>query len=267
MAEDKLSKQLESLGQAIAKKEADTVYQFPLWGDWQRGIPNDFARSALFAATKGTEGKMIRDEKIFSQDGIEIFYRGGRLTQDHLDVYEAIMHLARSQQEGEEITTTKNGLLRLLERDIGGKDQKRLLTMLTELTATSVQIKREGAGLVFWGSLLPEGFHDEKTGLLRLKVSRTLIKFFNQGFTVIEIKQRKLLARSPLARHLQGWISSHERPYKVSVEYLYKLSGSETKDLKDFRKKLKVALEKLVSVEFLQSWEIDENDLVTMVKK
>ena len=261
-----LERSLENLGRNIKKRDEEKVYQFSLWGDWQRGVPNDFARSALFTARKGTSGELVKNEKIFSQDGIEIHYQGVRLTQDHLDVYEAVMHLARSMPEGEVVECTKKGLLMLLNRSSGGADRKRLMGILTDLTATSVMIKREDKGRVYWGSLLPEGFEDENSEILHLRVSRTLVKFFQHGFTVIEQKQRKELSRSPLAKFLQCWLSSHTKPYPVTIEYLYNLSGSQTKELKDFKKALIKALDKLVQVEFLKSWDIDSKNKVSFVK-
>lgn len=250
---------------AIAKREAAKVYQFPLWAEPQRGVPNDFARSALFTAKKAVSNKLVRNKEVFCQGGIKMTYTGVMLTQDHLDVYEGIMHLARQQDENTEIGFTGRGLLKLINRQTGGTDHKRLRATLKDLTATAVEIKRNDR-LVYWGSLLPEGTEDEANGFFKVVVNRRLIKFFEEGFTLIQQEQRKKLARSPLARHLQCWLSSHKKPYPVTVQYLYDLTGSDTKELYKFRQNLKRALDKLKTVGVLEDWTLDSNDKVSFVK-
>lgn len=263
---DRLQKSLDSLAKGLAERESAKVYQFPLWPEPKRGVPNYILRSALFTARKKVvASEALRDAVIFSQGDIEIRYSGQRLTQAHLDIYEGVMHLAREQQEGERIHFTAHGLLKLIGRRTGGQDRKRLALTLTDLTATSVKIKHK-SGKVYWGSLLPDGIHDESTGLYSVSINRALIKFFESGFTLIELEQRHALARSPLAQHLHGWALSHEKPYPVSVAYLQKLSGSDTKELKKFRQNLKNALNKLIEVHVLEKWFIDKRDMVHIVK-
>ena len=114
--------------------------------------------------------------------------------------------------------------------------------------------------------MLPEGTEDEANGFFKVVVNRRLIKFFEEGFTLIQQEQRKKLARSPLARHLQCWLSSHKKPYPVTVQYLYDLTGSDTKELYKFRQNLKRALDKLKTVGVLEDWTLDSNDKVSFVK-
>lgn len=264
MSDKQLQQKLDSLTRAAQDREKAKVYQFPLWAEPQRGIPNDFARSALFTAKKIVSNELVRDKEVFCQGGIAMSYTGVSLTQDHLDVYEGIMHIARQQNEGTEIGFTARGMLKLINRQTGGKDHKRLRSALKDLTATAVSIKRDGR-LVYWGSLLPEGCEDEESGVFKVVINRRLIKFFEQGFTIIEQKQRKTLARSPLAKHLQCWLSSHKKPYPVTVQYLYDLTGSDAKELKEFRRGLKLALHRLVSVGVLEDWSLDKTDKITFV--
>ncbi len=261
----KLDRKLESLGTKIAARESAKVYQFPLWGDPQRGVPNEFARSALFSARKGTGSDYLRDEHIFSQAGISVTYSGPRLTQDHLDVFEGIMHLAREMPEGNTVRFTAHGLLKLIRRNTSGSDHARLLLTLTDLTATSVTIKRDN-GALYWGSLLPEGAARPENGQYAVVINRQLIKLFERGFTVIEWQQRKKLARRPLAQALHVWLCSHDKPYPVTVQYLHDITGSQTKELKRFRQSLRTALDALKSVGVLADWHIDEADKVHFVK-
>ena len=263
--ERKLDQQLDRLGKNIAARESAKIYQFPLWGDPQRGVPNEFARSALFAARKGTGSDYLRDEHIFSQVGISVTYSGPRLTQDHLDVFEGIMHLAREMPEGNTVRFTAHGLLKLIRRNTSGSDHARLLLTLTDLTATSVTIKRDN-GALYWGSLLPEGAARPENGQYAVVINRQLIKLVERGFTVIEWQQRKKLARRPLAQALHVWLCSHDKPYPVTVQYLHDITGSQTKALKRFRQSLRTALDALKSAGVLADWHIDEADKVHFVK-
>jgi hypothetical protein len=260
-----LEKKLESFGKAIAERESAKVYRFPLWGEVQRGIPNDFARSALFTARKGTGNEYLRDQLIFSQAGITITCTGPRLTQDHLDIFEGIMHLAREMPEGNTVRFTAHGLLKLIGRSTGKTDHVRFLRNLKDLTATVVTIQRDG-GRAYWGSMLPEGAAEPENGFYAVNINRQLIKLFERGFTVIEWQQRKALNRKPLAQALHVWLCSHERPYPITVQYLHDITGSNTKQLWKFRQSLKGALNELVSVGVLDEWRIDETDKVHFVK-
>ena len=260
-----LNQKLERLGKNIAVRESAKVYQFPLWGDPQRGVPNEFARSALFAARKGTGKEYLERVPIFSQQGFTVTYSGPRLTQDHLDVFEGIMHLARETPEGNTVYFTARGLLRLIGRKTSGRDYERLLRTLEQLTTTAVSIKRDD-GALYWGSLLPEGAAKPENGQYAVVVNRQLIKLFERGFTVIEWEQRKALARRPLAQALHVWLCSHDKPYPVTVQYLHDVTGSQTKELRYFRHSLKVALDALKSIGVLADWYIDETDKVHFVK-
>jgi len=260
-----LKRKLDQLGKAVAKRESAKVYQFPLWGEPQRGVPNDFARSALFSARKGTGTEYLRDIAVFSQAGVNITYTGPQLTQDHLDVFEGIMHLARDMPEGNAVCFTARGLLKLIGRRTSGRDHERLLRTLKDLTATAVTVTGEN-GDVYWSSLLPEGAAKPSDGYYRVNISRQLIKLFERGFTVIEWEQRKQLTRKPLAQAVHVWLCSHEKPYPVTVQYLHDITGSNTKALKRFRQSLKAALTQLKDIGVLADWRIDERDKVHFVK-
>jgi len=261
----KTQKRLDSLQKEAERREAEKVYQFALWGDDHRAVPNDFARSALFTATKGTGGELVNNEKIFSQGGISLYYQGKRLTQDHLDIFCAVMHLHRELPEDSDVIFSEHGLLKILGRSKGGTDHKRLLEYLRDLTATSLTIQHDDKGKVFWGSLLPEGAANPENGTYRLKVSRTLAKFFNYGYVTVPQGKRKLLARSPLAKYMQTWALSHKKPHPVTVEYLRRVSGSKAKNIYSFKQSLVKALDRLVEINAIHRWYFDQFDGVEKV--
>ncbi len=60
---------------------------------------------------------------------------------------------------------------------------------------------------------------------------------------------------------LHGFYASHAAPHALSVEYLHKLSGSQTKQLKHFKQNLTQALRDLQAAGALRGFEI-RDDLV-----
>lgn len=265
MTNDSPTKALKGLFEAVQRRESAKIYQLALWSEPQRGVPNEVARSALFAAVQPNKAKYLEREVLFSQDGFTITYTGKQLTQSDLDVFEGIMHIARGTHEGNKIRFCARELLKLIDRDTGKSQYQWLLDVMGRLTATCVAIHREG-GDVFWGSLLPEGAAKLEDGSFTVEINRQLIKLFQRGYTVIEWQQRRALGKKPLAQHLHAWICSHDRPFPVTVEYLRKLTGSDTKQLKKFRQLLKTALEAIKEAGAISHWEIDRTDKVKIIK-
>ena len=74
--------------------------------------------------------------------------------------------------------------------------------------------------------------------------------------TLIDWDQRLALKGKDLARWLQLYIASHAKPYPVKVATLRDLSGSRAKALKNFRGKLRLALDDLVNNDDIERWEI-----------
>lgn len=265
MTVDPLRKTLDNLQQSFDRAESAKIYQLALWSDPQRGVPNEFVRSALFPAIQPNKAKYVEGQTLFGQDGFSITFTGKQLTQSDLDVYEGIMHIARGTHEGNKIRFSAHHLLKLIDRDTGKSQHQWLLKVLQRLTATSLLITRDGKK-VFWGSLLPEGAADLEDGKFSVEVSRAMIKLFARGYTVIEWHQRRALGKKPLAQALHGWICSHTKPYAVTVQYLRDLTGSDTKDLKHFRSSLKAALDAIQATGAIAAWQIDERDKVHITK-
>ena len=68
--------------------------------------------------------------------------------------------------------------------------------------------------------------------------------------------QRQQLRGKPLALWLMGFYASHARPHPLTVAYLHKLSGSQTKQVWKFKQNLAGALGELVNVGAIEAFEI-----------
>jgi hypothetical protein len=88
--------------------------------------------------------------------------------------------------------------------------------------------------------------------------------FYNSAaYTLIDFSQRlKIKGRgSELAKWLQLWIESNAEQYPHKVETIRQLCGSRS-NLKEFRRKLRQALDLLKDAEIITAWGIDAADLV-----
>ena len=236
------------------------VIQLPLWPEAKRGAPNAVLRGALFAAIHKDRQYMHRKELLATQDGVTIRYTGAQLDQADLDVWEQALHIARLQGLGTELHFTAHGFLKALGRQTGKSGHDWLSSAFARLGATWVEIS--DGRRTYLGSLIEGGARDEDTGRYVLEVNPKLAKFYGRTqWTQIDWEQRQQLRGKPLALWLHGFYASHAAPFRVTVEYLHKLSGSQTKQLRKFKQNLAQALSALQAVGAIRGFEI-RGDLV-----
>jgi hypothetical protein len=249
--------------QAICReREENDVLHFPLWHEQKRGTPNSFLRSALFAAIQSKDRIYLEQVVLYSQQGITVKFTGKQLNQEDLDVWEALVHLARKHPLGTECSFTAFSILKMLGLPNGGHQHERLHSAIIRLTACAVEIRHEG--VKYFGSLIESGIKDEVTSHYVISINRKLNRLFgDHQWTAIDWEQRLLLKGKPLAQALQAYFSSHERPYAVNLSTLQELTGSRNTQPSSFKRQVKTALEALIKINFLQSYSI-ENDLVAV---
>ena len=234
------------------------VIQLPLWPESKRGAPNAVLRGALFPAIQG-KGRvaMLRKELVAAQRGITIRYTGWQLDQSDLDVWEQALHLARTQTLGTRCHFTEKGFLKNLGRQTGKSDREWLRSAFARLAATAVELSD---GRRTYGGSLMEFYRDEDTGRTVLEINPKLAPFFGPTrWTQIDWEQRQRLRGKPLALWLRGFYASHAAPHALSVAYLHKLSGSQTKQLWKFKQNLTQALRDLESAGAIRGFEIRDN--------
>ena len=96
---------------------------------------------------------------------------------------------------------------------------------------------------------------------------KDMLVLYEAGYSHIDWNQRMSLGKSALGKWLHGFYATHATSYPYKVSTLHNLCGSEDKNIRSFRQKLRKALDELVNVEAIDSWDIDENDLVTVHRK
>lgn len=258
----KQDKSIEStlgrMREQIAEREKNAVVQLPLWPEPKRGAPNSFIRSALFAAIQSKDRQYMKEALLASQDGIVIKYTGEQLNQSDLDVWETIVHLAREQPLGTFCSFTAHGLLKALGLPTGNSQHKQLHSTIIRLTACAVEVTHEGK--TYFGPLIKSGAKDDMTRHYGVELNKGIIRLFGENqWTALDWQQRQNLRGQPLAQALHAFYSSHKQPFAVKLETLKAYTGSRNKQAASFKRQLKIALQELVDVGFLASFELDDN--------
>lgn len=205
----------------------------PLWPDDQRAVPNGILRSALFGAIRPGQRRYIDGEQIRSLAGIELKYTGQKLDQGDLDVWEALLHIARVMNLGNICFVSTYEILNLLDLADTGSNRKILYKCLTRLRATAIELKQ--GRYYYLGGLVDEAQRDDLTGKMRIVINPKIISIFqNDQYTQIDFHLCNQL-KSPLAKWLFRFYSTHANPFPYEVETIYSLCGSEAKSLKDFK--------------------------------
>jgi hypothetical protein len=234
------------------------IIQFPLFPDATRPVSNDMARSALFSCVQGKDRRFIKDTLLATVADKEIRFTGEQLNQDDHDLLMQMVFMAQHKPLGSWVMVPAYGMLQALGRQIGGKQYRELRADIARLTAAMVIIRNtETKREVFGHHLIAKAEQDEQTRHWMYRLDPDLRTLYgDMTHTLIDWDQRLALKGKDLARWLQLYIASHAKPYPVKVATLRDLSGSRAKALKNFRGKLRLALDDLVNNDDIERWEI-----------
>jgi hypothetical protein len=249
--------------------------QLPIWPQDLRGLPNAFARSALFTVANMRKGerKNMKRALIATVSGIKIEYTGEELRQDDEDVFLQILHIARNQELGTPVRFTAYSMISELGWTKNTSSYKRLVDCLDRMKASSITLTvaaRQGGQEGYSGSLIRSfRWREEGDGQAPMReweilLEREIISLFNpHSYSRLDWKMR--LKLPALEKWLHSFYHTHAQPFPYKVETIHGLTGSEIplKDIRKFRYKLKKALENLVEHGFFASAMIDpRTDLV-----
>ena len=245
------------------------VVQLPLWPEPVRAVPNGFLRSALFGAIAKGRRRYINGEDLAAVDGVTIRYKGERLDQGDLDVWESVLHAVRLQELGSQCRVTSYALLKLMGKTDTGKNRATLQTRIERLRANAIRMKQ--GRYSFIGGLVDEAYKDEETQEWVIVLNPKLRALYGADqFTQIEWAVRHELDGKPLAQWLHGFYASHAKPFPLKVETLHRLCGSEARTMRffavDLRKNLDAVAEASAAHGEGFSYEI-RGDLVHVEKR
>jgi len=241
----KVDEKIARLKETAARKVAEAktkVVQLPLCPETVRAVPNGFLRSALFGAIAKGRRRYINGEDLAAVDGVTIRYKGQRLDQGDLDVWESVLHAVRLQELGSTCRVTSYALLKLMGKTDTGKNRATLHERITRLRANAVEV-RQGR-YCYIGGLIAGAAKDEETQEWVIELDAKLRPLFAADqFTQVEWAVRHALDGQPLAQWLHGFYASHAKPFPLKVETLHRLCGSEATLMSDYAKTLRKALD------------------------
>ncbi len=267
--EQKISRLKETAARKVAEaktsKKADPNRQLKLelWPEEVRGVPNAILRGALFGV--GQERTVHKKRTLVAAvEGYEIRFKGETFNQTDLDVLEGMLHLAMPHHLGKRVEFTVHSFLKALGRGTSGKHHEEFKEQVMRLVTGGIEITDTKARVTFMGTLVSKAFREEDSGRYVVIFDKDMLNLYEAGYSHIDWSQRMALGKSTLAKWLHGFYATHAKPYPYKVETLHNLCGSADKSLRSFRQKLKKALDELVCVRAIDSWIIDQNDLVTV---
>jgi hypothetical protein len=226
-----------------------------------RGTPNACLRSALFAGIQGNERIAYKKRTLLAAvDGIEVRYLGVQLNQSDLDVWMHIVHLSRQQLPGFNVTFSAHAMLTALGRSTGKSQHEWLKESMARLGGAFVEMTFNGRD-TFGEKGFLRYHRDERTQRYVVELTESMVWLFEDGYTYIEFAQRQKLRKHPLALWLHGFLSSHAAPYPLKITTIHRLSGSSAKTLRDFKYRLRKALDALVAIGTLGSFEVEEDSV------
>ena len=255
----------------IRQRQNSVVLQMtlPFWDDERRGMPNSMARSALFGITS-TKTDFVRNLKISSLSNYQIIFTGVPLGQDDLSVWLSLVNIAKNEAISEPVVFTGYKLIKDLGWRMHSDSYEKIRSAIQRLKQATIEISTKDQDSGYVGSLIRDYAWNEKTITGREKWSvrfepKIASLFAPNSTTLLHWNQRKKIgARAKLALWMHNYYSTHSNPLPVSIERLHELTGSMDR-YPGFRRSVRVALAKLVTVGLLARYKI-ENDLLSVAR-
>lgn len=249
--------------------------QMPLWGATERAIPHDLIRCALFTSRERSSRQYYELKEIASSGNYSLTYTGIELRQMDLDVYLQILHIARGKKIDQRTPYVDfNGwdMLRELGWSVNSNNLDKLRACIRRMQACAVEISRKDHNIYAGkGLFLAYGCHyDNETRLPGKSSWRVVIntdiasKITPGSYAKIDWSIRRQL--SSTGKWLQCYYHSQKEIFPIKLEKIKELCGCE-RELKLFKRDLKKDLEQLVSLGFIDSWNVGITNTLLIHRK
>lgn len=227
-------------------KDSQLDLFLPTWPEEVRGTPNHVLRSSLFSVTRRGARAYKELETVASMSSFEMKVSGPRLDQADLEVWQQVVHISRQQELGTEILFGTSEFLKSINRSTGNTQYEWLKKSLTRLQSTVLQVtaangKKAKDEHLYSGNLITSWVKRGNVNAITLD-PKVINLFSSDSWTMLERRERQKIAKNNLALWLHGFYSTHAAPYPMNVETIHSLCGSQSKNLRYFKKDLKKAL-------------------------
>lgn len=245
-----------------ATTATDLTFQMPLWPEKARGLPNSFARSALFCVGSRATRRNLNKAKIASFNDTEMFYTGSELRQDDEDVFLQLVHLMRGRTATDMVDFSGYGMLKELGWGYSKRSYDRLRDCLDRLKANALQVasKDKDTAYVYSGSLIRKYVATEQEGTRqtwRVWFEKEVVRLFGpMSYSELEWAQRTHL-KGEISKWLHGFYVTMRDCPPIAVETLKRLCGSQCASLGAFRQMLRASFQELKDVGFVADFKVD----------
>lgn len=272
----------------LAQKHANG--QLTFWPPSERGIPNELVRSAVFSVKNRKERRQMyranEPLRVPVIGGGEVIYIGEELRQDDESVWMQLVHLAK-ESRSDWVSFTPHSFIKALGWPNKGSSYKRLLTTLRRLGTSGIEV---------YSSRFDKGVSTKLIAKYEYAASESkpwrvqvfdkddqLLFLFDKLYSRLDWDTRLALSEG-VATWLHGFFSSHRDPYDHKIETLAIGAGllvealedealplaertaKKKKRLNEAKRTMKRALDELVGVGFLKSFEFTRTGLVKVIR-
>lgn len=263
------------------------------WPEDERGVPNELVRCALFSAKNRKEKRKSYDVdaplRIPVIGGGEVRFSGKELRQDDETVWMQLIHLSK-EFRSEVVEFTPYSFLKTIKWSSSGPSYNRLLDSIRRLSSARLEIDSPrfngGVGIGLIGGYVFHNEDGEPKNLWSVQVfsqASNLFIAFDKLYSRVNFETRLSLPEG-VSTWLHGFFSSHKEPFDHRFETLAKGAGvtletpednqlseserasKQRERLREAKKLIIKALDRLKEVGFLKDYRIVSNELVRVVR-
>jgi len=217
-----------------------SLFDLAPWGDTQRGMPNDFARSALFTVrNKRTPRREMKDEVVFHvMRDVHMSYTGEELrAYDDELVFLQVLEYAKRVPVGEVVTFTLYEFCKDLGWPVNGQYYKRVEDCLNRMKATGVKFSSKRVGRIVVSLIRKFGFVEQtekRRSRCWVMLEEEMVFLFAGGHyaKVVWEKYRDL---SAITRRMFDYFSTHREPFPLALDTFKQMCGSDVTLAKKWR--------------------------------
>ncbi|QIQ22540.1 plasmid replication initiator TrfA [Zophobihabitans entericus] len=259
----------------ISDQMSLSLFQVAPWNDEMRGIPNDYARSALFTVrNKRVKRTAILNQPIYSANkNVTITYTGVELrAEDDELVWQQVLEFAKRTVFGEWVEFTFYELCKEIGWPINGNYYAKAEDCLSRLQASAVRFTSNRPGLYktdlesisFLDRFRVQNRGDKSKSRCQVKISKDMVNLFigNHYSRISWLEYREL---SPIARRMYDYFSTHKEPFPLALDSFKSICASDVKTLKKWREMTKKACKELEESKLVKAIWVD-NDYIKCVR-
>ena len=252
-----------------------SLFMVAPWNDEMRGIPNDYARSAIFTVrNKRVQRIALQNHPIYSTNkNVTISYTGVELrAEDDELVWQQVLEFAKRTTLGDWVEFTFYELCSEIGWPINGAYYRKAEDCLSRLQASAVRFTSNRPGL-YKSDLESISFLDRFKVINRgnkskcrcmVKISKDMVNLFigNHYSRVSWLQYRNL---SPIARRMYDYFSTHREPFPLKLENFKLICSSDVKTMKKWREMTRKACKELEDSKLVKFVWV-ENDLIKCIR-